>query len=88
MVKVFIPTPMRDLTGGLAETEVPGGSLRKLIHSLDEQFPGMAERLIVDDRLAPGLAVSIDGEVSTRELITRVSSDAVVHFVAAIAGGV
>ena len=44
-VMVRIPTPLRRLTNGQDRASVEGGSLREVISSLEEQFPGMKERL-------------------------------------------
>ena len=48
---------------------------------------GIAARLVVEDRIAPGLAVSIDGVVTSRGLLARVSPDSQVHFLPAFGGG-
>ena len=43
--------------------------------------------LIEDDRIKPGLAVSINGEVTNDGLRAKVAANDEVHFVAAISGG-
>ena len=40
-----------------------------------------------DDRIKPGLAVSINGEITNDGLRTRIAENDEVHFVAAISGG-
>ena len=45
-VLVRIPTPLRSLTKGSAEVQVPGGTLADIVESLEGQFPGMRERLM------------------------------------------
>ncbi len=87
MAKVFIPAQMRDVTGGVAELEVVGESLRQIINALDERFPGLADRVIHDGKIAPGLAVSIDNEIASMGLLDKVAENSEVHFVPAIAGG-
>ena len=87
MARVFIPAQMRELTGGVAELEVAGGSLRQIISALDEKFPGLADRVIHDGKIAPGLAVSIDNEIASMGLLEKVGESSEVHFVPAIAGG-
>jgi hypothetical protein len=64
MATVHIPPQMRDLSGGREELAVEGGTLRQVIGNLDAACPGIAARLVADDRIAPGLAVSIDGVVT------------------------
>jgi len=88
MARVYIPTQMRDLTDGCQYVDLDGNrSVRQVIRELDKKFPGIAERVIDGDRLTAGLAVSIDGDVSTLGLLARIGPDSEVHIVAAIGGG-
>ena len=88
MAIVHIPTPMRDLTQGESEVVVEGGSLRQVIEEIDRRYSGFFDRCVSGSYLTPGLAVSIDGEMSTLGLFARVGPHSEVHFVPAIAGGV
>jgi molybdopterin synthase sulfur carrier subunit len=45
MVTVRIPTPLRKLTEGQGEIKADGKSVQDLIDSLEQQFPGLRERL-------------------------------------------
>ena len=47
-VKVRIPTPLRRLTNGQSEIEVAGSNLAQCIEALEQEFPGMKERLYDD----------------------------------------
>jgi molybdopterin synthase sulfur carrier subunit len=87
MPRVFLQPQLRDLTGGEAEVVVEGETLRQVIAALDAAHPGLAARLVQDDRLAPGIAVSIDGVVSARGLLGKVRRDSEIHFLPAIGGG-
>lgn len=87
MAQVYIPAQMRDLSQGVEQLEVEARNVRQVIAALDAQFPGMAERLVQDGRLRPGLAVSIDGELTNQGLLARLSPDSEVHFLPAIGGG-
>ena len=87
MARVFIPTQMRDLSGGEAEIELPGKNLRQILAALDEAFPGIAGRILHEGKIAPGFAVSIDNEITSMGLLARVEPDSEVHIVPAIAGG-
>jgi molybdopterin synthase sulfur carrier subunit len=78
---------MRDVTAGAAEVEAPGATLRQVIAALEGQYPGLASRLATDDRIATGLAVSIDGVVTSRGLLARVEPASEIHFLPAIGGG-
>ena len=87
MARVFIPAQWRDLSGGVAEVELPGESLRQLVAELDCRFPGLAARLCDGDAIAAGLAVSIDGSITSRGMLARVGPRSEVHFLPAIGGG-
>lgn len=87
MATVFIPPQLRQLTGGAAQVQVEGATVRQLVAGLEEGFPGIAARLTSGDSIAPGLAVSIDGVISTRGLLARVSATSEVHFLPAFGGG-
>ena len=87
MAIVHIPPQMRDLTDGDAEVRVSGGSVRQVLQELERRHPGFEDRLVLDGRIAPGLALSIDNEVTSLGLLARVGDQSVVHIVAAIAGG-
>jgi molybdopterin synthase sulfur carrier subunit len=87
MAVVFIPTPHRDLTGGLAEIRVDGTTIGELLDALDLEFPGLRSRLCRGEALAPGLQVSIDDVMTGRGLRAVVRPDSEVHFLPAIGGG-
>ena len=85
-----MPTPLRRYVDGETSVAVPAGTLRELVHNLDERYPGIRAHLLNpedDDRLALGLAAIVDGEPTNMGLLTRLEADAEVHFLAAIAGG-
>ena len=87
MPKIFIPPQMRDLTAGQTEVVIDAETLRQVIAGLEQQFPGIAERLQEDDRIVSGLAVAIDGMVTSRGLLARVKPESEIHFLPAIGGG-
>jgi len=87
MPVVFIPTPMRDLTGGEATVTVAGEFVRDVIDALDRQYPGIKDRLCRGDALVPGLQVCIDDTMTRRGLSARVAPDSEVHFLPPIGGG-
>ena len=45
MAIVRIPTPLRSLTGGKAEVEVGGGSVREVLANLEAQHPGFSTKV-------------------------------------------
>lgn len=87
MATVFIPPQMRDLTGGQDTVVVSGETLRQVIEGLIAVCPGIASRLTVEGRIAPGLAISIDGTVTSRGLLARIEPNSEIHIIPAIGGG-
>ena len=87
MPRVFIPTQLRDLTGGFDEVEVAGSNVRELVEQLESRFPGMQKRICSEGELSPSLQVSIDGTFSRRGLDARVSPTSEVHFLPIFGGG-
>ena len=87
MVTVYVPTMLLPLTGGVKQVEVAAANVRQVINGLEEQYPGIKERLVEDNQLRPNLSVAIDGEIARMGLLERVSENSEVHFVPAISGG-
>ena len=88
MAIVFIPSLMRDLTGGADKVTVEGATLRQVINALEAAHPGMKERLMdTEGRIQEGLAVAIDGETTHLGLIEPVKETSEIHFIPAIGGG-
>ena len=84
---VWIPSLLRELTGGLERVSVPGESVHQVIDSLEELYPGIKERLCEEDRLRPNIAVVVDGTLSRQRMRHRLTETSEVHFVPAISGG-
>ena len=87
MPTIWIPTPLRDLTGGKASVAAVGATIREVIESLESQFPGIKERLCEGDRIRPNISVFVDGQVSHLKMRERLEENSEVHFVIAISGG-
>jgi sulfur-carrier protein len=87
VAKVSIPALLRPLTGGLAEVEAEGTTVRKVLENLESRFPGLLENFLESGRLRPGLSVAIDGEISPLGLIESVRPDGEIHFIPAVRGG-
>jgi molybdopterin synthase sulfur carrier subunit len=88
MPTVWIPAPMRGLTGGLETVTTGGTTVRQVIQELDQRFPGIKDRLCTENGLRPGIAVSVDTQVATLGLLQPVGPTSEIHFLPAIAGGV
>ncbi len=87
MPVVWIPSLLRQLTGGLETITVQGTTVREVIDSLDTLYPGIKQRICTGDSLRPGIAVMIDSEVARLGLHQPVPEASEVHIVPAIAGG-
>jgi molybdopterin synthase sulfur carrier subunit len=84
---VFVPAPLRRLTGGRDRLEVAGETVGALVDAIDAQYPGFRARVAADGELLPSLAVSVDGDLVTRGLDEPVGPESEVHFVPALGGG-
>ncbi len=78
---------MRKFTDGEENVALPGATVREVIDNLESRYPGMKERLCEEDRLKPGIAVYINGLLTRGSLLERVDTDAEIHFLPAIGGG-
>ncbi len=89
MATVFIPSLMRDLTGGIVEVNVPGTTVREIIDALEKTYPGIRDRLCDEGggRIRPNIALVVDGLRSAQGLRAAVSEESEIHFVPAISGG-
>jgi molybdopterin synthase sulfur carrier subunit len=87
MPVVWIPPLLRELTGGQEIVSAPGKTVRQVIDSMEEAYPGIRARLCEGDRLRPSLSVVVDGAVSQRGLGHPLDEASEVHFVPAVSGG-
>ena len=87
MATVFIPPQMRDATGGLTQAVVEASTLRQAFAAVEARFPQLSPRLRDGDSLAPGLAVSIDGEITSLGLLASLRPDSEIHILPAVGGG-
>ena len=87
MARVFIPAPLRKVTGGVDRTEARGKTVREVVDDLERQFPGFRAQILEGSELAPSLAVSVDGEIVSGGLLEPVRETSEIHFVPAIGGG-
>lgn len=87
MPTLFIPAPIRALTGGKSSVVVAGPSVREAIESLEAEYPGVKERLCDGDKIRPNISVMVDGHVSNLRMREKLTEKSEVHFVIAISGG-
>jgi molybdopterin synthase sulfur carrier subunit len=91
MAVVRIPTPLRRLTAGAAEVSADGEDITGLIDNLDDEYPGLKERICDENgEIRRFVNVYLNNE-DIRFLDgagTKVSADDEVSIIPAIAGGV
>ena len=89
-IVVRIPTPLRRLTDGQDKVDVEGDSLGDVIDAMNEQYPGIRERICDDQsQLRNFVNVYVNGEDVRflQGLETPTSSGDEVSVVPAVAGG-
>ena len=87
MTKIWIPSLMRDLTGGTDRVIVEGHTVGECLENLDVIYPGIRARLCDGESLVPTINIAVDGKISRRGMKTKVTAASEIHFVPAIAGG-
>ncbi len=91
MAIVYVPTPLRRLTGGQARVEVEANTVGELIEKLDAQFPGVKARLLEADsgEIKQFINVFVNGEEirSLQGVDTPLDKEAEVSIIPAMAGG-
>lgn len=90
MATVLVPTPLRRLTGGQAKLEVSGNDVGALLVAINQQFPGIADKVLDDDgNVKRFINVFVnDDEIRTLQgLQTPVQASDRVSIVPAMAGG-
>lgn len=89
-VQVRIPTPLRRITKGQDKVEAEGETVNDVISSLDDQYPGMRERLCDDQgELRNFVNVYINGDDIRflNGLASPLNSGDEISLVPAVAGG-
>ena len=87
MAIVWIPSLLRDLTGGEEKVTAPGKTVRLVIENLEKTYPGIEARLCQDGQLRPNISVVVDGQVSQQRMRQQLAKTCEVHFLPAISGG-
>jgi molybdopterin synthase sulfur carrier subunit len=87
---VRIPTPLRRVTNGVAEVYVKGKDVAEVIDDLEQQFPGLRERLVEESgEIRRFINVYVNQEdvrfLSGKETVLKDGDE--VSIVPALAGG-
>tara|TARA_Y100001936_G_scaffold102538_1_gene100887 strand:- start:1087 stop:1359 length:273 start_codon:yes stop_codon:yes gene_type:complete len=90
MSKIRIPTPLRRLTNEKDEVESNASSISELVVDLEEQFPGIKDRLCEDDgtiRKFINIYVNDEDIRFLDGVNTKINNEDIVSIIPAIAGG-
>lgn len=91
MATIFVPTPMRKLTGGQGKIQIHATTLLEAIEHADASYPGFRERVLDNEgEIKRFINVFVNG-VDIRKLQgaeTPVHDDDEVAVIPAMAGGV
>ena len=87
MAIVWVPSLMRDLTGGQETIEVPGNTVGQVIARLDSAYPGIRDRLCREGQIVSTVAVHIDGRAASLGMLEPVTPQSEIQFLPAISGG-
>src|SRR3989304_7102333 len=91
MATVYVPTPLRRLTGGQGKVEVKGTTVSEVLDALERSFPGMDRELREDDGSVRGFINVFVNGIEIRQLQgarTPVAENDEVSIIPAMAGGV
>src|SRR4051794_17466030 len=61
-IKIEIPTPMREQSGGKAEIEVTGATVGAVLADLVKQYPAMEPKLFQNGTLRPYINIFVNNE--------------------------
>lgn len=88
-VKVDIPSPLREHTGGLTEVVVNGTTVQAALDDLVRQHPAIGPKLFDGGRLRPYINLFVNDEDVRYldEMQTAVGDGQVLLIVPAVAGG-
>jgi molybdopterin synthase sulfur carrier subunit len=81
MARVALVGNLAQLTGGVAEFDLPAPTVKHLFQQLVERHPALGPHL------AEGVAVAIDGRIYQDALLEPIGPDSEVYILPQIAGG-
>jgi molybdopterin synthase sulfur carrier subunit len=78
---VFSGTSCLPFTNGETEFDVNADTFRRLIHELNDRFPGLGTQV------EEGMAIAIDGEIYQDAYSVALKSDSEIYIIPKISGG-
>ena len=89
MVKVQVPTPMREAAGGNAEVAVSGATVKDALADLVRQYPALGSKLFDGGKVRPYVNIFVNDEDVRYldDLDTKVADGVIVALIPAVAGG-
>ncbi|MSR54065.1 MAG: MoaD/ThiS family protein [Gemmataceae bacterium] len=88
-VKIEIPSPLRDHTGGKTEVAATGTTVQIALADLVSQFPSIASKLFDGGKLRPYINLFVNDEDIRYldDMDTAVADGQVIAIIPAVAGG-
>jgi MoaD family protein len=88
-IKVLIPTPLRQHTGGRDTVEANGSSVNEVLQNIGKQYSGITDRLLDGGQLRRFVNVYVNDEDIRylKNLDTAVKDGDEVSIIPAVAGG-
>ena len=84
---IFIPTQLRNYTGGATRVEAAGRTVDELLAALDARYPGVRFRVVDEQgRIRKHMRIFVDGE-RVEEVGAKVGAKGEVHIFGALSGG-
>ncbi|MFO0919601.1 MAG: MoaD/ThiS family protein [Planctomycetaceae bacterium] len=87
MPTIFIPAPLRELTGGQTQLVVPGATVGEVLEEIERLHPGVKARLCRGEDIIPGFQVSVNDVLTRHGLRAKLESTSEVHFLPIVGGG-
>lgn len=88
-VKIEIPSPLREHTGGKTEVSVEGATVQAALDDLVKQFPSITPKLFDGGKLRPYINLFVNDEDIRYldDMDTAVADGQVIAIIPAVAGG-
>ena len=89
MASIRVPSALRSFTGGNADVDVTGGTVREALAALEAKHPGIGAKLMVDGKVKPFIRIFVGpddiGELGGLDATLAERDE--ISIVPAIAGG-